>query len=101
MHLCIRSGNELSAILTVDADTQIDLGKHANADGFKISGLDTVAVDRNITLSCAIVLDDLDVEINTLKAHLVDVDGNSITVEQISEAMRSQVEAAGATVDES
>jgi len=102
MHLSFkRQDGDLSVILTTDMGIELDLGKCTLANGFAITGLDTAATDRSITLSCGIVIDDLDVSIDVLKAHLVDADGNSIPGEQISEAMRAQVEAAGATVNES
>lgn len=85
-HLAIRRTDTggVDAILTLPDGHEVDLGQLALADGLAITGLDTAnQADQEITLSCKLVLSDLDVDLDVLRAQLVDADGNDIPLDQL------------------
>lgn len=81
-HLSIRKGgHRLEIILTVDDGQTIDLGRHALAEGFALTGFDQPPESRAITLSCKVVVDELDIDVDAL-------DLATVTKGQLQESVR-------------
>lgn len=88
-HLAIRHnrGGGLAATLTLPDGHQVDLAKLALTEGFALTGFDDPMETRAITLSCKLVITELDIDIDLLRAQLVDAEGNDIPLEDLAERL--------------
>lgn len=88
-HLSIRrtKGGGVSAMLTFPDGHEIDLGAIALSDGFAITGLDDPIETRAITLSCKLVVTDLDIDVDVLRARMVDADGEDVSLDELAAAV--------------
>lgn len=87
-HLAVRhkSGGGLDATLTLPDGQEVNLGRLALAQGFAITGLDHEDPSTQvITLSCKLVITELDIDIDVLRAQLVDANGEDIPLEDLAE----------------